>query len=495
MIEIKFYKKISLMAGVVFALFALSGCTSFLGEPEVRVSRTGENVDKKTVAIAQGADPQDDVVGRKEHARIISSFGGVYENRKTEIMVAQIASKLLIAANIGNSSFSVTLLDSPEVNAFALPGGYIYVTRGTLALANDESELAAVLAHEISHVVLRHGRDRTNRAKTSQIVDRVITGVLGGDIETDQGASRSRLSLAAFSQSQELSADKKGVAIAGRAGFDPYAAGRLLNSMSRLVLLESESGDVGDDFLSTHPSTPDRIQKALDVARSFGDLQEQPINRETYLRAIDGLSFGLSGSQGVIVGQKFIHPDLKFTFSVPKKYTLQNSQVAVVGVAGESEALRFDSAHVPTSVPLVDYLKTGWIDGLDPQSVKKLSYNNIDMAMGKARTSSWEFIVYVVRFKGEVYRFIFAAKQDSASFKKSASDVIRSFREVNSRDISKIKKSYVKTIIAKENDTISSLSKRMSAIENSNALFLVLNNLYAGDKIIVGRQYKIIVIK
>src|SRR5690606_16577754 len=130
-------------------LLALSGCTSLTGT-NIAVSQTGDNP-APTVA-PEGADPDDVVIGRREHPRIIAAYGGVYSDRPAEIMVARIVSRLLAAANQPNAKFQVTILDSSEVNAFALPGGYIYVTRGILALASDTSELAAVLAHEIAHV-------------------------------------------------------------------------------------------------------------------------------------------------------------------------------------------------------------------------------------------------------------------------------------------------------------------------------------------------------
>ncbi len=491
--------RFKILLALLLSLF-LAGCTAFLDGSQVSVSRTGADENQTSNVVPAGTDPENYVAGRKEHARIIASFGGVYQNRKIEIMVAQIAGKLLRAADIGNSSYNVTLLDSPEINAFALPGGYIYVTRGILALANDQSELAAVLAHEISHVVLRHARERTNRTKTSEIVDRVITGVLGGDADTDQGASRSRLSLAAFSQSQELAADKQGVLIAARAGFDPFAAGRLLNSMARFAQLDVEGYEEGDDFLSTHPSTPDRIQKTLEIANSFNDSglfnsDGKLLDRAKYLKAIDGLSFGQSGSQGAVIGQKFVHRNLKFTFKVPKRYSLQNSKTAVVAVAGESEALRFDSAQVPISMSLVDYLNTGWIVGFDPKSVKELKNNDVEMAMGRAKTQAWEFIIYVIRFNGEVYRFIFAAKKNSAEFIKAAQDVAQSFRRITARDIAQIQNNYIKIITAKAGDDIDALSKKMTGQANSDALFMVLNNLYLRDPIIANQQYKIVRVK
>ena len=120
-----------------------------------------------------------------------------------------------------------------------------------------------MLAHEIAHVTLKHARARTNRVRTSEIVDKVVTGVFGGDLTTDQTAARSRLSLAAFSQQQELAADKEGIRVAGRAGYDPHAAARFLSAMGRFAALAGDTGDQGDDFLSSHPSTPDRIEKAI----------------------------------------------------------------------------------------------------------------------------------------------------------------------------------------------------------------------------------------
>ena len=365
-----FEQKRSKLLLVFPILLALSGCVNLLGGPDIGVSRTGDQTASNN-AVPSGTDPSDNIIGQREHARILGTYGGTYNNRKAQIMVANIASKLLIAAGQGNSKFTVTILDSPDVNAFALPGDFIYVTRGLLALANDSSELAAVLSHEIAHVTLRHARARSQRTRTSQIVDRVIDGVLGGNSETDQTASLSRLSLAAFSQSQELLADKEGIKIASRAGYDPHAAARLLNSMRRYATLINKQSENPDDFLASHPSTPDRINKAIDLASSFSAPKIGVVAKSQYLTAISGLRFGASPNQGVIIGQKFVHPTLKFTFSVPKNYKLQNSQSAIVAVASEGEAMRFDSANVPLSMGLVDYLRSGWIAGLKPETGRR----------------------------------------------------------------------------------------------------------------------------
>ena len=476
---------------VFLTVVALAACSSLLPDDGISVRRTGDG--NAAPAVPAGTDPEDVVIGRRENARIIAANGGVYQDDKAEIMIARLAGKLLTAADQPDTPYTITILDTPDVNAFALPGGFIFVTRGILALANDESELAAVIAHEISHVTLKHARARSSRARTSEIVDKVITSVLGGNLETDQSAARSRLSLAAFSQAQELAADKEGVRVAVRAGYDPNAAGRFLSSMGRFAAMANPGEDQGDDFLSSHPSTPDRIAKVLEEAQALvGEAGWGEIGRGRYLQAIDDLAFGDSPSQGAIVGQQFIHPGLGFTFSVPAAYTLQNSSAAVVGLAGDGEAVRFDSAEVPDTMPLGDYLKSGWIAGLEPESVVSESHNGVDMASGTARTTQWFFRVTAVRFEGEVYRYIFASRTGDAAFVARANETVSSFRKVTSADTRKIRRTFVKVVTAKPGDTTRTLAAKMSGVANAQNLFLVLNALYDGDPISPGEQYKII---
>lgn len=473
----------------VALLFALAGCTSF--GPNIAVQQTqGQNAP----VVQTSSDPEEDVIGAREHPRIVASYGGVYDDLRAQKMLARIVSRLLIAADQPSARFTVTILDTSEVNAFALPGGYIYVTRGILALASDTSELAAVLAHEIAHVVLKHARARTNRVRTNEIVDKVVTGVFGGNVETDQSSNKAKMQLAAFSQQQELAADKEGIQISGKAGFDPHAAARFLGAMSRFAKFSAGDADQADDFLSSHPSTPDRIQKAIENARSsFGAPGLGETDRAGYMDGIESLAFGDSPNQGAIVGQRYIQPSLKFTFTVPNNYTLQSSKGAVVGVAGDGEAVRFDSAVVPKSMALTDYLKSGWIAGLQPATVKKESFNGIDMASGVAVTDQWNFRVAVARLGDQVFRFIFAAKFTSPAFEKAATDTLKSFRATTDKDLTLVRRLVIKTVVAGNMDTADSLARRMNTLTRGSELFYILNNLYPGDPVQSGEKYKIVV--
>jgi predicted Zn-dependent protease len=483
--------KTGLRNGVMaLSLVALAGCTA-LTASNITVSQTGDN--PAPTVVPAGTEPDDAVIGRREHPRIVAAFGGVYSDRQAEIMIAQIVSRLLAAADQPNAQFQITILDSPEVNAFALPGGYIYVTRGILALASDSSELAAVLAHEIAHVTLRHARARTDRNRTTAIVDRVITSIFGGDPDADD--SRSQVSMAAFSQNQELEADSEGIKIAGKAGYDPHAAARFLGVMSRFASF-SAGDETGGDFLSSHPSTPDRIQKALASAqRLFGEAGVGERDRSGYMSGIDGLTFGDSPAQGSIIGRTFIHPAGKYTFTVPQGYTLQNSSNAVVGVAGDGEAVRFDSTRVPDNQSLADYLKSGWIAGLKAETVKAETHNGIEMATGLAETDQWHFRVSVARLDGVVYRFIFAAKSDTQRFAQGAQQTLASFRRATPADLAKVQKVAIDVVTARPGDTADSLARRMSGLTRGPELFYIINNLYPGDPLQAGEKYKIVVVR
>jgi len=491
MTQAKFNRRTFLAGGALSVTALLAACSGLTGSG-IAVRQTGSD---GSTAVPAGTDPEDAAIGMREHPRIIANYGGVYQNRTTEIMLARMVSRLLAAADQSNTSFTITILDSSEVNAFALPGGFVYVTRGILALANDMSELAAVLAHEIAHVALRHARARSNRVRTSEIVDRVVTGILGGIIDPAETAERTRQSLAAFNQSQELEADREGIKIAARAGYDPHAAARFLTAMGRFAQFSSGGQAGGDDFLSSHPSTPDRIQRAISEARQYGEPGAGTVDREGYLSAIDGIPFGSSSTRGTIVGQRYINAAQRVTFTAPAGYTLQLSNGAVVAVANDGAALRFDSASVPDNTSLADYLRSGWIAGLDPQSVTTATQNGIEMASGQAQSDVWSFHVAVARVDTTVYRFIFAGRENTAEFAAAARSTTQSFRRTTADEINSLRKVVLRITRAGAGDTAASLAGRMGALTRASDLFYVINNLLQGDPVEAGVQYKIVVVE
>lgn len=159
-------------------------------------------------------------LARAQHPRILATYGGEYADPKLERMVAKVVGNLTTVAGNPGQAYRITILNSPNVNAFALPGGYLYVTRGLLALANDSAELAAVLAHEMGHVTANHGIARQQAEAEAELATKAATELFGQSSVAEVAALRGKLKLAQFSRNQELEADVIGIRSSGQAGFD-----------------------------------------------------------------------------------------------------------------------------------------------------------------------------------------------------------------------------------------------------------------------------------
>ena len=271
--------------------------------------------------------------------------------------VARIVGRIVAASDQPEQPYRITILNAPAVNAFALPGGYLYVTRGLLALANDSSEVAAVLAHEMAHVTANHAIERQNKARNAVIVSRVVTDVLSDDDAAGRLAlASSQRSLASFSRQQELEADAIGVKTIGRAGYDPFAAARFLAAMARFSRLPERRAR--DRRTSGRTSSP-RIHRRRNASSSrpappaqFGAPGIGEVDRDRYLAGIDGMIFGDDPSQGYVRDRTFVHPSLGVGFTVPDGFVIDNTSDAVLATGADGTALRFDAvalAAAPTS--------------------------------------------------------------------------------------------------------------------------------------------------
>ena len=438
-----------------------------------------------------------DTPAQREHARIVASYGGVYDDAKLEAMVSETVDRLVKASERPELRYKVVILNSSAINAFALPNGQLYVTRGLLALANDRSELASVLSHEMSHVIARHAQIREDQARQTAMIATIANDVLK---DPDVGAlalAKSKLTLASFSRAQEFEADGLGIGIASRAGFDPYGAVRFLGDMQRFGELKTPGGDAdprASDFLATHPATPERVQNAQANARAFGTPGTGARERAEYLARLDGMVYGEDPSEGFVRGRRFLHPKLGFTFLAPPNFTLDNTAQAVLGIQeGGDQALRFDVVQVAAEQTLPDYLNSGWIENVDPRSIQQFTINGFPAAGATARGKEWSFKLYAVRFGSDVYRFIFAAKKPTAATDKAFRDSLNSFRRMTLLEVENAKPLRIKIVNVGANDTIESLSRKMAVSDKKHERFLVLNGLNPGEKLNPGASVKIVV--
>ena len=482
-------------AGIALLALALAACTTSppSGGPQVAASPPPKPPEMSDISPA----------ALREHQRIISAYGGVYNDPKLQAMLEQTVERLVASSERPDLHYKVTMLNSQSINAFALPTGQLYVTRGLVALANDESELASVLAHEMGHVVARHAAIREEQAKQAALVGRVVSDVISDPEVGALALAKSKLALASFSRAQEFEADAIGIGIASRAGYDPYGAVRFLTSMEHNSELKPQQNGApidprAPDFLSSHPATPERISNATANARQYsGPTTTASIigrDKDAYLSGINGIVFGEDPSEGFVRGRRFLHPRLGFTFTAPDGFSLDNTAQAVLGVKhGGGQAVRLDVVRVPAEQTLAAYLTSGWIENIDPSTVEDVTINGFAGATAAAKGDQWDFRLYAIRFGSDVYRFIFATKHRSPESDRIFRESVGTFRRMSLAEIEQAKPLRLKVITVAPGDTADRLAGRMAVADRSVERFRVLNGLSPGERPRPGSLVKIVV--
>jgi predicted Zn-dependent protease len=486
-------KRLALAArgGAIAALAAMllaSGCT--VGELDrFTFAKKSEQVDE----IAAELPPAQ----RREHERLVASYGGIHRSPELEGLIKKTVERLSAASENPELKYRVIVLNSPAINAFALPGGSLYITRGLIALANDTSELASVLSHEMAHVVARHAATREDQIRQAVIVSRVISDVLS---DPDLGAlalAKSRLSLATFSRGQELEADAVGVGISSRAGYDPFGASRFLTAMGRYAALRGTGNTPPAvaqlDFLSSHPSTPERISIAFANAKQYA-AQKGEKDRDLFLDAANGLTYGDDPKEGFVRGRRFLHANLGFAFTAPEGFSLENTPQAVLGATPSGkEALRLDAVRVPAEQSLPIYLASGWIDGIESGSVQELTINGFPAATAVARGEQWSFRLFAIRFGSDVYRLAFAARNLTPAVDTGFRTAAETFRRVPVEEAKAATPLRISVVRIGLRDTIERLAGRMAVPDRKLERFLILNGLEKDAKLKLGDRVKIVV--
>lgn len=485
----RFYKsalvKLSMMLFSV-GFLTLSGCTLTDG---IELN----NDSSHATSWIRPNDPQEKI-GLREHPLVLAKYGGEYRDSKVEKLLALIVGRLVNVSEDKGRIYKLTILNSPKVNAFALPGGYLYVTRGLLALANDTSELAAVLSHEMAHVSANHAILRGRQESSKNVGKQVVNEVLGDSVASRIALAANQLRLSDFSKDQELQADAIGIRMLGNAGFDAHGASRFLETMQAFQGLNTKrSGRFADaSFLSSHPTTPHRIDLAKRHARFFGAPGLGEADRARYQQGIDGLMFGDSSDEGFVRGNRFSHASLGITFKAPKGARVENHSTNVVINGPGDLATRFDAAIIGKNQSLRDYMKSGWIRGLNEGSIVEYTYNGLPIASAIAQGGSWDFVIQAILIDRQVYRFITAGPIGDLEIRTSAEVISKSFRRLTEVEKNKLQPLQIRVVTVSSTDTLGSFASRMKGTTQGLKLFQTLNGLKTGQVPLVGSKVKIV---
>jgi predicted Zn-dependent protease len=476
--------------GTLLSSFALAGCT--VNPATGRSSFTGLMSEADEVRI-----------GRESHAQVLAEFGGAYEDAELQRYVDSLGQLLASASDRPNLQYTFTVLDSPIVNAFATPGGYVYITRGLLALANNESEVASVLAHEVGHVAARHAAERQSQAVLASIPAALAGAVFGSDAVKNLAGVGAAAYLQSYSRDQEYQADLLGVRYLSRTNYDPYGMASFLGQLQASDRLDSElSGhpELADQtsFMSTHPRTADRIQLA--IAEAGGTQVADPIvERDLYLSKIDGVLYGDDAEQGFIRDRQFLHPILRFAFEVPPGFHMFNSADALIAQRADGAAILFSAETQPSNAVMIDYLTNEWAPRLRLADAQTIDVNGMEAATGSDRlqTDGGERDVRLVAIRYDantIYRFIFLTKPElTGPLARELQTTTYSFRRLSRNEAAQLRPQSIRIVTVRSGDSVARLAAQMPFSDLQEERFRVLNGLGPNDRVTPGQRVKLIV--
>ena len=445
--------------------------------------------------------PSDEAeIGAEQHPKILEEFGGRYDDLGLSDYVESIGQFLVQTSETPNASFTFTILNSPLVNAFALPGGYVYVTRGILSLASNEAELAGVIAHEIGHVTARHSASRAGNNVLANIGLGVLGVVTGDRVLTQIGQLGAAAVLQSHSRGDEFEADQAGVRYLTRAGFIADAMSSFLAKLEAHSHLETEikgvPSDKGFDFLATHPRTADRVKRAIQLAKNQST-KNPIVGEDLYLRKINGMVFGDDPSQGIVRGGRFIHPLLRFEFVVPDGFSILNGKSSVIAQGLDDAAIQFDFAN-RTYKSLEKYIRRDWAQGEVLSQMEVLDINSMPAATAviHPRNGPPDRILRLVAIGFDartVYRFLFSTpSRMSREIRQMVEHTALTFRRLNEAEARDAKPIRIVLHRVVAGDTPENLAERMAMGEFKIERFRVLNGLSSNETLKIGTFVKLV---
>jgi len=491
---------VPIMSGSLFrsSLFSLllMAAAILLGGCEIN-QETG-SVDFNTVR-----PDEEKAIGAEAHRQVLAEFGGVYYDPVLAAYVDSIGQKMAEQSKIRNFDYLFTILDSPSINAFALPGGYIYITRGLLALVSSEAELAGVLGHELAHVTARHGAQRLSRMRAEERFCATFFCDFELPVLGDMAAIGMDLTFSGFTQDQELEADRLGIRYLQRAGYDPHSMNRFLKKLKAQTDLEAEIAGLtleqrkARGYSSTHPLTEDRIAQSSELT---GDLAVDPdiVGKRDYLVAIDGLLYGSRREYGFVTGKSYMHPIRRIAFDVPEGYTLYPDSRRVTVIGADGAIVLFEPSRRLVRGPVMDYLESIWAEGILLQDQRQLTINGMEAATGWMRRNTKhglvDFRLVAIRVEsGVIYRFLFIAPSAMAPrLSEGMRGITYSFRMISENEADQLQPLRIRIVSAGEGDSLADLAAQGSFTDHAVRRFSVLNDLDGHTAIEPGRIVKLV---
>ncbi|MBN2552478.1 MAG: M48 family metalloprotease [Spirochaetales bacterium] len=437
-------------------------------------------------------------LGRQTDPQILQSYGH-YTDQELGAYVDAMGRRMGALSHRPNLDYSFKVLDSPVVNAFAVPGGFVYLTRGILAYLNDEAELAGVIGHELGHIAARHSAKQYSRTQAAQL-GLGLGAIFSEVFRQYAGLAQVGISMLflSFSRENERQADDLGVLYSSKAGYDANQMANLFVTLERLNPSQGQDGLPA--WFSTHPNPPDRIVAIRNAAREWQEANPQvPLqhNRDAYLRRLDGLIFGEDPRHGYVDGQMFYHPELRFQFPVPAGWQLNNtpSQVQIFTQAQDAVILlSLSQAASPAAAAqafVVDAQAV--VVSSEARSINGLAAERLVCDVGTEQ-GVLRVLACFIRKDGLVYVFLaYTAQQQFSSYLPAFDQSIGQFRNLSDPARINVKPQRLAVRKASGQGTLRRTLEGYGVARDKLEAHAILNGMRLDDELPAGTLIKIVV--
>jgi len=441
------------------------------------------------------SESQEVAAGRQADEQVKKQYK-VYESKALQDYVNGVGQRLAKYSHRPDLQYRFTVLDTPEINAFALPGGYVYITRGIMAYLNSEAELAAVVGHEIGHVTARHGVRQQSAAQAANI-GLTIASIFVPEINTNVGQNLANILggalLSGYGREQELEADRLGAQYLARTDYDPQAIISVLRVLKNQELKDIElAKQEGREprrysgLFATHPDNDTRLKQVVGEADKLATAAPFE-GRSEFLAATDGLVFNDNSEQGVVRNNRFYHDELGIALQFPEAWQVHNLPDVLIAVSPQGEArLQLKMDHKPQGSP-VEYARR--LAGYGAQ-VRSLNVNGLPAAL----IDFPESIVGVIYLDKQAFILQGQGKnrQGLAAYRDEIIDAVRSFHALTAEERKLVRPLSIRVITARQGDTYARFAQNSPLGKSAESYLRLINAQYPDGEPQAGQRIKIV---
>jgi predicted Zn-dependent protease len=445
---------------------------------------------EQEIAMGQQSDPE------------ITRYFGLYEDEKLQRFINEKGQQMAAVSHRKDLKYQFKIVDSHVVNAFAVPGGYVYFTRGIMAHFNNEAEFAGVLGHEIGHITARHSAKQYSNAMLGQI------GLAAGMILAPEYAQQYgelagqglQLLFLKFGRDAESESDQLGVEYSTKIGYDAEEMAGFFSTLDRIG--KNSGAEPVPDFLSTHPNPLDRERKVGKAAKEWKSKVGSAalkVNQDNYLRMIDGLVYGEDPKQGFVENSIFYHPQMKFQFTIPSKWAVQNTQQAVQMTPSNGNALLMMMLAEGNSLESAAQTMVQNYQLKVAESAKE-DVNGMPAIKILAETQPQEgqqagarVLMYLIQYGGNIYSMIgVSSAKDFNSYARAFQGSMESFRSLSDPDKLNKQPERIRVKEVRQSSTVAQALRGYKVKEDRLEEVATLNGMKLKDRITSGTLIKVI---